>query len=95
VSAVPGSLVTASILSELHETGAFPPQWQGATAYDGGVSTMDRNGDCRVTWMGEVSLGRFEVVEQQRFRAEPASIAAYAKRLYGDEIDGVAIDWSK
>lgn len=94
-SGIPGSLVTASLLALLQESPVFPPQWKGALFYDGGLIEVGDDGECQVTGMGEVGVGRFEVSERQRFASISEGVANYARRAYGKTVDGITIDWTQ
>src|SRR5687768_14710976 len=88
-ASVSGSLVKAAVLALLLENGAYPPQWRDSPAYDGGLVLLGDDGSCSVTWMGEVGIGRFEVVDRERFESAAEAVAAYAPRFFGRAIDGI------
>lgn len=87
--------MTASLLALLQESLVFPPQWKGAPFYDRGLIEVGDDGECQVTWMSEVGVGRFEVIERQRFASISEGVANYARRAYGKAVDGIAIDWTQ
>jgi hypothetical protein len=65
------------------------------SVFPGGLIELEGNGQCRITWRGEVSLGRFEVVEARTYGSPEEAVAVFAPRFFGSQIDGIPVDWNE
>jgi hypothetical protein len=44
--------------------------------------------------MGEVGIGRYEVLGYQPCETVLEAASIYARRFFGDNIDGIPVDWN-
>jgi hypothetical protein len=89
------SLVLGFIELELRAHGWFPPTWRPEVEFNGGLIELRPDGTCRIHWKAEVSMARCETVAIEEHETVRDAVLAFARQSYGDDIDGVPIDWGR
>jgi hypothetical protein len=97
--AMPGGVVRGSLIYEtieevLQAEGRFPVEWQPDESFAGGLIERQEDGSYRVTWKAEFALMHHDAVSVQEYRNLREAVTAFARRFFGGDIDGIAIDWS-
>ena len=87
-----GSLLKAAIVNRLMKEGWFPGDWRPDDGFSGGL--IERTvADFRIHWKAECGVGRFALV---RVTHHPDAVDAaenLLRGMWGNDIDGVTIDW--
>jgi hypothetical protein len=97
--AIPGGVVRGSLIHEAIEEvieaeGRFPVDWQPDESFAGGLIERQEDGRYRVTWKAEFSLMHHDAVSIKEYRTLREAVVAFARRFFGDDIAGIAVDWS-
>jgi hypothetical protein len=91
---VRGSLIHEAIEEVLQAEGRFPVEWQPDESFAGGLIEALEDGGYRVTWKAEFAFMHHDALSVQEYRNRRQAVAAFARRFFGDDIDGIPIDWS-
>jgi hypothetical protein len=96
---IPGGIVRGSLIFEtieeiLQAEGRFPVDWQPDDSFAGGLIEALQDGGYRVTWKAEFALMHHNAVSVKDYRDRREAVAAFARRFFGGDIDGIPIDWS-
>ena len=82
--------VVLNISHLLTKNKTYPSSWSADDNYDGVLLEL-REDDIIGTHKAEISLMQYKIIEQQSF-SEPELAARYAaKKMFGDEIDGIEV----
>jgi hypothetical protein len=97
--AMPGGFIRGSLIYEtieeiLEAEGRFPVDWQPDESFAGGLIERQDDGSYRVTWKAEFSLMHHDAVSVEEYGSGREAVVAFARRFFGGDIDGIAIDWS-
>ena len=90
---VRGSRIVAAIADLVEESGWYPVSWRPDMGFDGGLIEKRSHDLFLVHWKREVGVLRFETVETLGYNDRAKACEAYARRFFGDSIDGVPINW--
>lgn len=88
-----GSLVRAAIVSHLGTEGWFPREWRPDQDFDGGVIERTALG-CRIHWKVECGVNRFALQAVTDYSDVLDAAQEWVRRMFGEGIDGVPIDWN-
>jgi hypothetical protein len=87
-----GSLVKAAISAHLRADGWFPRDWRPDHDLAGGVMERTETG-CRIHWKAECGVNRFALVRVTKHSDLLDAAQEWVRGMFGEDIDGVAIDW--
>ena len=87
-----GSLIKATIANHLLEDDWFPKMWRPDQLGSGAVIERTANGFL-VHVSAECSVGRFAPLRVTKHINVLDAAEDWTKSMYGDDIDGVPIDW--
>lgn len=88
------SLVCAALEEAVRADGWFPTQWRPEEPFAGGLIEYRPDSSCRIYWKSEVGLHRFAVDAVEDYRSLREAIPAFVRGFFGNDIDGVPIDWN-
>jgi hypothetical protein len=89
-----GNLVIAAIQQVVESEGWFPAHWRPHELFDGGLIELREDGSCRIYWKTEVSYSHYDLTSVQDFGSARDAAEAFAKKFFGESIDGIPLDWS-
>ncbi|HEV8004183.1 MAG TPA: hypothetical protein VGP63_30240 [Planctomycetaceae bacterium] len=95
---LPGGRAKASlILDAIEETlrtgGWFPSGVRPEDDYAGGLIELSPEGQCRIYWKSEFSFLRYELDAVGNFETPREAARTLARAVFGEQIDGITIDW--
>ena len=95
---LPGGRAKASlILDAIEETlrtgGWFPSGMRPEDDYAGGLIELSPDGHCKIYWKSEFSFLRYELDAVGDFETAREAARTLIRATFGEQIDGIAIDW--
>lgn len=87
-----GSVVRAAIANHLRADGWFPRDWRPDHDVSGGVMERTATG-CRIHWKAECGVNRFALLRVTEHSDLLDAAQEWVRGMFGEDIDGVAIDW--
>lgn len=95
---LPGGRAKASLLLDtieeiLHQTGRLPIDWHEDAEFYGGLLVRQDDGTSRIDWKAEVGFMRYELCAVERFDSAREAAETWLRKMFGDDIDSVPIDW--
>jgi hypothetical protein len=90
---VRGSLIYEAIEEVLQAEGRFPVDWQPDESFAGGLIECLEDGRYRITWKAEFSLMHQDAVLVKEYDNRREAVATFARRFFGGDINGIAINW--
>jgi hypothetical protein len=88
-----GSKVADCIARILDAKGMYPTDWTPDTGFDGGLIERISPKEFKIIWKAEVGVCRFAVVGVDSYRSAKEACLAYGSRFFGEDFDGIPIDW--
>jgi hypothetical protein len=89
-----GKLVCEEIIKILEEENWYPASWRPDMDFDGGLIEKLDNSRCQIHWKAETGVLRYALIEVQEFDSIDKCVMSFGKRFFGNEFDGIEINWS-
>ena len=90
-----GSLIVTEICAVVDEQGWYPVDWRPDDGFDGGLIERLDAGRCKLYWKVECGVSRFALQEVREFHSLSDAAREYAVRFFGNNFDGIPIDWTR
>lgn len=90
---MPGSALVAAVGECLAECGWFPRDWRPDRPYDG-VIIEARDGGFILHEKKEIGMATYSEVRSVPVRSLADAVRTSVANMFGDDIDGVPIDWT-
>jgi hypothetical protein len=88
------SLILAAIEEIVKDAGCYPATWQLEDDFSGAWIQRQADGSCIVYFKAEYAMCRTTVVRKVTCESPHAAAEMLLREEYGDEIDGVPLDWN-
>jgi hypothetical protein len=88
------SLFLNAIEDELRGGGWYPAGVTPDDDFAGGLIEMTPSGRCRIHWKTQISFSQFEATESVEYASCREAATVLLRSLFGQEIDGIPIDWA-
>ena len=86
-------IIEEKIVKVLKNESFYPRHVEPEETFNGGVIEHKQNDSYAVYWHTEISLYRFGIYKTDHYSTFAETCTAYTKQTYGNDIDGVPIDW--
>lgn len=90
---VKATLILDAIEEQLRSGGWFPADICPEEDFEGGLIELLRDGSCRIYWKSEFSYLRYTLKSIEEFATPRDAAIALVRAVFGEQIDGIPIDW--
>jgi hypothetical protein len=90
-----GSLLVAESETIVDQAGWYPRDWRPDDGFDGGLIERLNHRRYKVYWKVEDGVSHFSLQRINEYENLGDATREYAERFFGQNFDGIAINWSK